>query len=129
MEERCAKQLERRGVAYEYEQRSLVIPYEVPASNHKYLPDFVITKRDGSLMYLEPKGIWDYNDRYKHLLIRHQHPTLDIRFIFQRATQRIRKGSKTTYADICNGSGRAKFKDIKWKYGDKGVIPEDWFNE
>ena len=39
------------------------------------------------------------------------------------------KGSQTTYAQICEGFGRSPFKDVKWKYGDNGKIPEEWMNE
>lgn len=129
LEERVDDQLKQQGIEYEYEPKHARVPYRVPASDHNYLPDFVIKTKSGKVIYLEPKGIWDLADRRKHLLIREQHPELDIRFIFQRAKQRIRKGSSTTYANICDGLGRSPFRDVVWKYGDNGKIPEDWLEE
>jgi hypothetical protein len=129
LEGTVAKQIERAKVSYEYESKDYSIPYLVPASNHVYLPDFVLNTSSGKVIYLEAKGIWDYNDRYKHLLIRKQHPDLDIRFVFLRAGNRIRKGSRTTYRDICEGRGRGNFKGCEWKYGDGGKIPQGWLTE
>jgi hypothetical protein len=39
------------------------------------------------------------------LLIKEQHPDLDIRLLFQNAYNKIRKGSKTTYAMWCEKKG------------------------
>lgn len=104
------------------------IKYTVPALDHVYTPDFTVKTSSGKTIYIETKGIWDYDDRYKHLLIRQQHPELDIRFVFQNSKGKIRKGSKTTYADVCNGLARAPFKDIKWQFADK-LIPAEWLEE
>ena len=128
LEVKVEDQLIKYGVSYEYEPADKRISYVVPALGHRYIPDFVIAKESGQHIYVEAKGIWDYSDRYKHLLIRQQHPDLDIRFVFQRAGQRIRKGSKTTYRDICEGSGRGVFKNVIWQYSDNGTIPREWFN-
>ena len=128
LEVKVEDQLIKYGVTYEYEPADKKISYVVPAMEHRYTADFVIPRADGSFIYVEAKGIWDYADRYKHLLIRQQHPELDIRFVFQRAGQRIRKCSKTTYRDICEGRGRAVFKDVVWQYSDNGIIPREWFN-
>ena len=56
-------------------------------------------------------------DRKKHLLIKKQHPDLDIRIVFQSAKGKIRKGSKTTYADFCDKHG------IVWA---EKEIPKSW---
>ena len=128
LEERVDAQLIKSGVSYEYEPRDKRVKYTVPASDHNYLPDFVITTASSKTIYLEPKGLWDLADRRKHLLIRQQRPDLDIRFIFQRSKQRIRKGSKTTYRDVCEGRARAPFKGVTWKYCDE-KIPESWYEE
>lgn len=126
LEERTAKQLEDLGVSYEFE--TLVIPYQVPASSHRYTPDFVITTKSGKVIIVETKGIWDAKDRAKHLLIREQHPELDIRFVFDRSKSKISKNSQTTYADVCEGRARGKYKGVTWKYADKR-IPEEWLSE
>lgn len=126
LEEKTAKDLDSRGISYTFE--SIKIPYVIPASNHKYTPDFLVTTKSGKTIIIETKGIWSYEDRCKHLLIKEQHPELDIRFVFDRSKSRISKGSKTTYADICNGLGRGKFKGVTWLFADK-KIPEEWLLE
>lgn len=126
MEKTVSEQLKRAKVTHEYETENCKIFYKIPSSDHSYLADFRLTTSGGKYIYIEAKGIWDYDDRYKHYLIRKQHPDLDIRFVFQRATNKIRKGSKTTYADICNGLGRGIFKDVKWQYSSNGKLPKEW---
>ena len=128
LEEKIDEQLKSAGTSYTYENPDTRIPYTVPSSDHKYLPDFCITRPDGTTLIIEAKGIWSYEDRYKHLLIRQQHPELDIRFIFSRSKSRISKRSTTTFGDICEGLGRGPFKGITWKYSDK-IIPTEWLNE
>lgn len=128
LEVKVAEQLNKCKATYEFEPKEGKIVYEVPSSIHTYTPDFVITSKSGKTIIVETKGIWDYADRYKHLLIRQQHPDLDIRFVFTRSKQRIRKGSTTTYADICSGLGRSPFKGVCWQYADKR-IPSEWLDE
>lgn len=107
------------GLSFEYESEK--IDFVKPVKKSKYCPDFVLTKEDGGKMYLEFKGIFDTADRQKHLLIKDQHPDLDIRFVFQRATNKIGKTSNTTYAKWCETKG--------FKYADKSVIPQEWLDE
>lgn len=126
LEDTNAKLLKKKKVTFTYEV--FKIEYIEPASNHIYTPDFVITTKSGKTIIVETKGIWDFKDRLKHLLVRQQYPDLDIRFVFSRSKSRIAKLSKTTYADICNGLGRGEFKGVTWQYADK-TIPEDWINE
>lgn len=71
---------------------------------------------DGSII-IETKGRFVTADRQKHLLIKEQHPNLDIRFLFQNSKARISKSSKTTYADWCRKHG--------FQFADK-VVPEEW---
>ena len=93
-----------------------VIDYIKPETSHTYTIDFRL--RNGIL--IETKGRWVLEDRKKHLLIKKQHPELDIRFVFQSAKTKIRKGSKTTYADYCDKHG------ILWA---EKEIPKNWLNE
>lgn len=95
----------------EYEKNK--IKYTVPSSEHIYTPDFRLPNG----IYIETKGRFVTEDRKKHLLIKSQHPNLDIRFVFQNSKNKIRKGSKTTYADWCDKYG--------YKYSDK-TIPKEW---
>ena len=126
LEEKVAEQLAAAGRDFEYE--AYRIKYVTPPKNRTYTPDFSLITDSGKVIYIETKGIWDSQDRYKHLLIRQQHSELDIRFLFQNSKAKIRKGSKTSYADICNGLGRAPFKNITWLYADKHV-PLEWLRE
>jgi len=128
LEEGVAKQLDKEKITYDYEPSDGKIVYTIPETEHTYTPDFYITTKSGKTVIIETKGLWDYDDRYKHLLIKQQYPNLDIRFVFTRSKQRIRKGSKTSYADICKGLGRGPFKGITWPFADKH-IKRDWLEE
>lgn len=91
LEERIAQELIERGVDFEYEQ--MKINYLRPAKQAKYTPDFVLPNG----IIIETKGRFLTADRQKMLLVKDQHPDLDIRFIFSNANQKISKQSKTTY--------------------------------
>jgi len=114
LEERIARELEQEGVSYEFEP--LKIPYVPPAKQRTYTPDFILPNG----LIIETKGRFITADRQKHKFIKDQYPELDIRFLFQRADQKITKGSKTSYADWCNKYG------FKWA---EGSIPKAWLNE
>lgn len=114
LEEIVADQLEANGLAVEYETQK--IEYFKPARKAKYTPDFVLPNG----IIVETKGRFVTADRQKHLLIKEQHPHLDIRFVFSNSRNRISKQSQTTYAMWCEKNG--------FKYADK-LIPEAWLRE
>ena len=91
-EQTLANQLQRSGVAFEYE--TIKLEYQKIAT---YTPDFILPNG----IIIEAKGVWTVEDRTKHLLVREQHPHLDIRLVFMNAFNKIRKGSNTTYARWC----------------------------
>lgn len=122
------KDLESKGIDFQYESTDSRIYYEVPAKTRFYTPDFFITTKSGKKIIVETKGLWTAEDREKHRLIKLQYPDLDIRFVFTRSKAKIRKGSKTTYADVCEGKARAPFKGLTWLYADK-TIPQEWLDE
>lgn len=93
-----------------YEQDKL--DYVVPASKHKYTPDFKIP---GTNIYLETKGRFGAADRKKHLLIKAQHPDKRIIIVFQSPKQPICKGSKTTCAEWAEKNG------IEWMTVEEAV--------
>ena len=103
--------LKSHGIDGEYEKH--IITYIKPETKHKYHPDFRLPNG----IFVETKGRFLTADRKKHLLIKQQHPELDIRFLFQNAKARISKASKTTYADWCEKYG--------FKFAEK-TIPPDW---
>lgn len=128
LEDRTVELLDRIGVEYAYEPKWGKLKYTVPSKECTYTPDFYIKTKSGKEIVIETKGIWDADDRAKHLLIRQTYPDLDLRFVFSNSRAKIRKGSKTTYGDICDGLGRAPFKGVTWKYANRS-IPIEWLKE
>jgi len=112
LEYRVAKELEDNGFTYEYEK--LRIKYQRKPST--YTPDFEL--HNGII--IEGKGRFVSSDRAKHLLIKEQHPELDIRFVFSNSSSKLYKGSKSTYASWCERHG--------FLYADK-LIPKEWLDE
>ncbi|MAL46805.1 hypothetical protein [Hyphomonas sp.] len=81
-----------------------------------YTPDFILANG----IIIETKGRFIATDRRKHLAIKKQHPTLDIRFVFTNSNSRLYKGSRSTYGMWCTKHG--------FRYYDR-IIPEDWLKE
>lgn len=71
---------------------------------------------------MEAKGVFQPEDRQKHLWIREQYPHLDIRFVFMNPKLKInfKKDCKTTLADWADKHG------FKWA---AKRIPDTWFRE
>ena len=113
LEVRVAKELQAQGIPYTYEEDK--IQYTKPSRLSTYTPDF----RIGNL-YIETKGRFMVADRQKHILIKEQHPDLDIRFVFSNPKQRISKSSRTTYAMWCEKHGFLFAKES---------IPHQWLIE
>lgn len=118
LEESLAAQLVEEGILFEYEQHKLT--YNVPQRTATYTPDFFITNRSGKQIIIETKGRFVTADRQKMLLVKDQHPDLDIRMVFSNPNTRISKQSKTTYGMWCQRHG--------FPYAAK-VVPEEWLNE
>lgn len=114
LEERISADLTSKGVGFTYEE--LTIPYVKPAKTHKYTPDWVLENG----IIVESKGRFLTEDRSKHLLVKAQHPNLDIRFVFSNSRTKINKRSTTTYAAWCEKNG--------FLYADK-EIPDAWLRE
>lgn len=114
LEEKIAEQLNKMEIPFEYEQ--MTVKYLKPEKPSRYTPDFVL--QNGII--IETKGRFMVDDRQKHLLIKEQHPDLDIRFVFTGSKAKISKTSKTTYADWCEKHG--------FQYADR-FIPDAWLLE
>lgn len=97
-------------VHYECEK----LKYTVPASNHKYTVDFKI----GPKSYIEVKGYLKASERKKYLLVRESNPDITLRFFFDKADNKIYKGSPTTYGDWCTAHG------FEWTDLKRGLPPE-----
>jgi hypothetical protein len=113
LEDRITEQLKGLSVPFKYEE--FKIKYEVHEIR-TYTPDFELPNG----IIIESKGRFVQADRKKHLLVKKQHPELDIRFVFSNSRAKISKGSKTSYGDWCDKNG--------YIYADK-LIPEDWIKE
>ena len=109
-----AAHLKKHKVPYRYEK--VVVPYVQPEKQRKYTPDFLL--KNGII--IETKGRFVTADRQKHILVKQQHPDLEIRFVFSNPNQRISKQSATTYAVWCQSKG--------FKYA-KGLVPVKWTQE
>ena len=120
---KIGEQLKSAEVEWYYEPER--IPY-IP-NQKTYTPDFYLPHKDDVLsktnrygIFIETKGRFLASDRAKHLLIKEQHPDLDIRFVFTNPNQKLYKGSRTTYGQWCDKYG--------FKYAKKD-IPSEWFVE
>ena len=87
-EKEFAEYLDKERIGFDYEKFKL--PYVV---SHHYYPDFFLKKYG---FFIEYKGYFKAADRKKHLLIRKQHPHIDLGFVFQNAGYKLNKKSKTT---------------------------------
>ena len=110
-EARVAEDLDAAGVLYEYE--TLRIKY---TKEQTYKPDFILANG----IIIEAKGKFDSADRAKHILIKQQHPELDIRFVFMRPSQKLYKGAKKSYAEW------ADYQGFKWA---NKTVPAEWLEE
>ena len=113
LEKTIAADLKSKGVLVKYE--TFKVAYLKPITSHKYTPDFLLPNG----IIIEAKGLFSTQDRKKHILVKEQHPALDIRFVFSSSKKKLYKGSKTTYADWCKRHG--------FLYADK-AIPKEWYN-
>ena len=113
LEDRISEQLKGLKVPFKYEE--FKIKYEVNEVR-TYTPDFELPNG----IIIESKGRFVAADRKKHLLVKKQHPELDIRFVFSNSRAKISKGSKTTLGMWCDKHD--------YLYADK-LIPEEWIKE
>jgi len=112
-EAKIAEQIDSITVPAKSMYEITTIKYTVPARDARYTVDWTLP--NGIL--IESKGRWTREDRKKHLLVKEQHPELDIRIVFQSANTKISKGSKTTYGAFCDKHG------IIWT---EKNVPESW---
>ena len=112
------RQLIAAGVEYTYEKEALY--FTPPLRRRRKTFDWFVTTRTGKEIIVETKGWWDTKARLAELYAIAQHPDRDIRYVFQRSSTPIYKGSKTTYADVCQAQG------ILYA---EGVIPQSWLDE
>ena len=115
-EERVAGHLNDLGVAYQYEPKDKKVSYKVERTA-TYLPDFLLLD---SNIILEVKGYLSSSDRAKYIRIKDSNPSVDIRFVFDRASNKLNKTSKTTYSEWATKHG------FLWC---EKIIPPTWIKE
>lgn len=104
-----AKRFSRDKVKAKYEPFSIQYLLQL-----RYHPDWVLPNG----VILEAKGELDAITRRKMVAVKEQNPGLDIRFIFMRASNKLRKGSKVSYAKWAEDHG------FPWC---EGYPPREWF--
>lgn len=105
------------NVEYDYEVTK--IPYTIPESNHNYTVDWTFING----LLVETKGyLSDHKERYKYVLLKQQHPDLDLRFVFDNPNK-LCGGTKQTH-----GAWATKY-GFKWcSIKDKDQI-QQWIKE
>lgn len=96
---------------------STKLKYTMPASNHTYLTDFEL----GPNSYIEVKGRLLPSERKKYLLVRECNPEITLRFFFDKADNKLYKGSKTTYGMWADANG------FQWTDSKLG-LPSEWLD-
>lgn len=106
--------MKRNKFTFEYETENL--PYVLVK---RYIPDFIITKNDGTKIYIEVKGYLRPQDRAKLIAVKEANPTIDLRIVFG-ADNKLNRFSKTRYSEWATKHG------IPYAVKD---IPKEWFND
>ena len=99
----------------EYEPQDGHLNYTLPK---KYVPDFRLP--NGILV--EAKGYFTSADRTKMLRVKKDNPSLDIRFLFQNANNRLTKSKNSVYYWQW-----AERNGFLWAEGE--TIPVNWWRE
>lgn len=113
LEAKVMSNLDKRGVSYVYEPCTL--PYVVERG---YVPDLLIGD-----IYVEVKGYFRQDAQRKMRSVKKQHPDLDIRFLFQKASSTVQGAKKR------KDGTKMTCKEWAVKYGfewAEGEIPEEW---
>ena len=94
LEEKVWNSLIKEYPSVQYEP--IRIKFTQPVQDRTYTPDF---KTDSSKeIYLEAKGLLDLETRKKMIWVRECNPDIRIIMLFQNASNKLHRGSKTTYA-------------------------------
>ena len=97
-------------VSYETEK----LPYVL----HKnYTPDFILTRPDGTKLYIETKGYFNLEDRSKMIAVKNCYPDNEFAIVFM-ADNKLHSTSQIAYSNWCEKHG------FKYAFN---TIPPDWF--
>lgn len=113
-----------RGVATSLSDRCRFFEYESLHLSYEqvrmYTPDFIIRKRNREALCIEVKGYLKPSDRAKLLTVRRCNPLIDLRLVFQRASNKLSAKSKVTYGEW------ATKHNFQWA---EGMVPDAWLEE
>lgn len=136
-----SKDLEEKGLWFEYESKLCKFNYTTPIKkgecvdckgeaviqNHTYTCDFVLEKKDGSLMFVETKGRLVSKDRTKHKYIKEQHPDVDLRILFSYNGKATPKMFFLDWAKSLGIPAATVVKPTKTRKG--RYLPLEWLEE
>lgn len=94
--------------------------YEAVKLNYTISATYTPDLRLPNGILVEIKGKLDAPTRRKMLAVKKANPKLDIRFVFMRANNPIRKGAKTRYWEWAEKAG------FGWS---EKTVPKEWFSE
>lgn len=111
LETKVAAELDAQGIEYQFESYRVEY-FKDPAT---YLPDFILPNG----IIIETKGHFESKDRAKHLLIKEQHPNLDVRFIFSDSSTKLTGQKYKEFAKWLNETHSIK---VTWNRIPPGVV-------
>lgn len=120
-EQMTAEALKAKNASFVYEKTKF--DYTVPG---KYLVDFTIMKKNGSIMHIETKGnglSFDGHAKRKMRAVKQMHPNVDIRILFYSDGK---CGPKRKDGTFMRQSDWAEKYGFKWAIKE---IPEEWLAE
>jgi hypothetical protein len=106
--------LDEYGLDWDYEPEK----WEYTFGIQKYTPDFRVVTPNGKVIYIEGKGKMTSGTRKILRYATKCNPDKDLRVIFERAKNYLKRGSKTTYGKWCDDH------QIEWT--DK-IVKKEWF--
>lgn len=133
-EEKIAKQLEDADRGWVYEHYSFDYFKKVRSAKcsecdskevlqkHSYTPDFFVIEPG---FFIETKGIFSPSDRAKMLLMKEQHPKVEIRLVFQRDNKIPVRGKQPRKKKPTSYTEWAKFHGFKYAVGE---VPKEWLS-
>jgi len=110
----AARRTLKKAFTFKYESEG--IPYTL--SERMYVPDFVIERADGSVVYIEVKGYLDNDATRKMRAVKACNPDKVFVFLFAKDNP-IRKGAKMKYSDWAEKNG------FDWAIGE---VPKRWLD-
>jgi hypothetical protein len=99
------------------------LPYII---KHDYIPDYVVTKADGSIVYVEYKGngrAFDASVKRKMIEVKKQHPEITIYIVFHTNGK---SGSRRKDGTYMKQSDWAEKHGFEYCIGREN-IPTSWF--